>query len=187
MLWVSYDVKSLYTSIPHRVAIMALEFHLSKVSHFSVEFKDFVLQVEDFLMSHNYFSFDQKKFLQSRGVSMGAKYSPSLANLVMSWWEEVYTCENPFLLSLHWYGRYNDDILIIWEGDVSAIPLLTSYLNNNPFNLNFVKSDQGESITFLDLKLGGISGQPIQSITHRRKKLRGIPFCTLRASTQNTL
>lgn len=52
---------------------------------------------------------------------------------------------------------------------VSAVPMFSSYLNNNPFNLRFVESDYGNTITFLDLKLEGTPGQLIQSETYRKK------------------
>lgn len=70
---------------------------------------------------------------------MGVKFSPSLANLVMSWWEELYIffIDNRFVDAIHWYGRYIDDLLFIWEGDVSALPVFIDYLNNNIFNLKF--------------------------------------------------
>lgn len=87
--WISYDVKSLYTSIPHDIALMALNFHFSNNNNFSADLKEYALQVTDFLMTHNFFCFTKSFILQLRGVSIGVKYSPSLANLVMSWWEEV--------------------------------------------------------------------------------------------------
>lgn len=84
---------------------------------------------------------------------MGAKYSPSLANLVISLWEEIYiySTDNPFLQDLHQYGRYIDDLLIIWQmsllyqcpSNISMTILLNSVLPI--FQMSF--------ITFLDLKL----------------------------------
>lgn len=85
---------------------------------------------------------------------MGAKYSPSLANFVMSWWEEVYiyTYDNPFQLCVHWYRRYIDDVLIIWRGGGMCL-LFTQYLNNYLVNLKF-----GHSTTsFFGLEPNGIN------------------------------
>lgn len=38
-------------------------------------------------MSRNYFWFDQQLYLQTRGVTMGAKFEPICANLFMAGWE----------------------------------------------------------------------------------------------------
>lgn len=60
------------------------------------------------LHCHGYFlSFDSKFlmfdgqfYLQATGASMGAKFSPSLANIYMAWWERdnIFDFENPFLI-----------------------------------------------------------------------------------------
>ncbi|XP_075692155.1 vomeronasal type-2 receptor 26-like [Rhinoderma darwinii] len=44
-------------------------------------------------------------YLQQRGVSMGAKFSPSLANLVMAWWEEsfLFSPTNTYAENIHWF------------------------------------------------------------------------------------
>lgn len=57
---------------------------------------------------------------------MGAKFSPSLANVFMAWWESQYVFDpcNPFLSGFVWYGRYIDDLLFIWGSDVAAIQRL---------------------------------------------------------------
>lgn len=168
--WISYDVESLYTCIPHFVAIKALEHHFSVNHHLSEDLKGFVIDVTLYLMTHNFFHFNDRYNLQLKGVSMGAKFSPSLANLVMAWWEEIYIYNdnNPFVKGLGWYGRYIDDDLIVWQGNVSAIPALTQYLNCNPLNLKFVLSAQGDNIHFLDLCLTGTLLEGVRSTSFRK-------------------
>lgn len=65
-----------YSLILYSGAIASLEFHLDKYRPYSDDFKEYMKQVAIYLMAHNYFSFN-------KGMSMGEKYSPSLANLVM--------------------------------------------------------------------------------------------------------
>lgn len=168
--WLTADVVALYPSIPHAVALVALEFHLHKYSPYSMNFIEYVLEVTQYLLTHNYFLFDDTFFLQIRGVSMGAKFSPSLANLVMAYWEEryIYTVDNPFGGSLEWYGRYIDDLLIIWGGDVPAIPSFMDYLNDNPYNLRFTAEHHQFTINFLDLTLTGVHDEVIGTATFRK-------------------
>lgn len=49
----------------------------------------------------------------------------------------IFHAENPFVGSIIWYGRYIDDLLIIWGSDVAVIPDFGSNLNNDRLNLTF--------------------------------------------------
>lgn len=69
--------------------------------------------------------FDKQFFLQIQGAPMGAKFSLSLANLYMSWWEEKHIYPSN---SIVWCGRYIDDLLLIWNQDTSSIQTFYSYL-----------------------------------------------------------
>lgn len=64
---------------------------------------------------------------------MGAKFSLSLANIYMAWWEkdDIFDVSNPFFRSIIWYGHYIGDLIIIWGSGVAAIPDFLSYLNYN--------------------------------------------------------
>lgn len=52
--------------------------------------------------------------------------SPSLANLYMTWWEVryIFSVENPFRDAIVWYGRYIDDLLLVWARNVAPIQKL---------------------------------------------------------------
>lgn len=84
--WLSCDVVALYPSIPHDQALMVLHSHLVRFSAFSTELIDFIVLAVEFLLHHNYFMFDGQFFLQWRGASMGARFSPSFANIFMAAW-----------------------------------------------------------------------------------------------------
>lgn len=45
--------RTLYTSIPHRIVLMALEYHLNKPSTFLYDLQEFTLLVTSFIMTHN--------------------------------------------------------------------------------------------------------------------------------------
>lgn len=69
-----------------------------------------------FSTKHNYFWYNNKFFLQCKGVAMGANFAPSLANIFMAQWEEdvVYAQNRPKVVL---WARYIDDILLLWKGD----------------------------------------------------------------------
>ncbi|CAI9595210.1 unnamed protein product, partial [Staurois parvus] len=104
-------------------------------------------------MSHNYFWFDNKYYLQRTGVAMGAKFAPSLANLFMARWEEdlIYSRDWPQLI---FYRRYIDDILLLWEGDeFTLLNFFTTTLNFNELNIKLSFQYDYFTISFLDLTL----------------------------------
>lgn len=103
----SCDVVELYPSIPHSLAISSLSCHLNKYSAYSPNIREFILMATEFLLTHNFFTFDNMFFLQQQGASMGAKFSHLLANILMATWEELfmYNPEAPFSSYIRWYGH----------------------------------------------------------------------------------
>lgn len=92
---------------------------------------------------------------------MGACFSPPLANLYMGWWEEgrLYAADCPFQNSLFWYGRYIDNLLIIWRAGRDLLTDFLTYLNDNPDNLTFIMDYIHVFIHFLDIWLYSRNGQ----------------------------
>lgn len=154
-VWMTADVTSLYTSIPHNLALVALQWFLDVYSNFDLELKGFLIEVTEYLLTHNFFMFNHTHYLQITGASMGAKFSPSIANVYMGWWEAHYLFRdsNPLVGSMLWYGRYIDDLLFIAVADVAAVERFALFLNQNPCNLKFTIHHECGSICFLDLVL----------------------------------
>ena len=48
----------------------------------------YIIELLEFATQHIYFWFNNCFYLQQKGVAMGAKFAPSLANLFMAKWEE---------------------------------------------------------------------------------------------------
>lgn len=90
----------------------------------------------------------------------------------MAWWEKdfIFDVSNPFYGSIIWYGRYIDDLIIIWGSGVAAIPDFLTYLNFNQLGLNFTVDYNVDSINFLDLCLtGNIHNCTVETITFRKQ------------------
>lgn len=165
-----------------------------------------MLVVLEFLLHSNYFSFDKHFYLQKQGVPMGAKFSPSLVNLYMAHWEEVYLFSqlNPFSSQISRYCRYIDDLLLIWEGPASLIQSFVDFSNDNPYNLTFTHNISHTSIQYLDVTLTsnintGITVSPFRksmarnttllaTSCHPKHVIHNIPLgeliCTKRNCTQ---
>lgn len=76
-------------------------------------------------MRHNDFWFNGSYFLQ--GFAMGSYFAPSMANLNMANWEEdlVYGYHR---LELVLWRRYIDDVLLLWNKDVTSLDALIGEL-----------------------------------------------------------
>lgn len=50
--------------------------------------RDFIGRAIEFILKYNYFTFNNKFYLQTQGTAMGTKFAPSHANLLMGMFEE---------------------------------------------------------------------------------------------------
>lgn len=66
-------------------------------------------------MGNNYFWFHNHYYNQTRGMAMGLRYAPSMANIVLNKWEQE-TIHQKKWKELTFYKRYIDDIILLWEG-----------------------------------------------------------------------
>ena len=75
----SYDVTSLYTSIPHDLGIQALKFWIHEKRDILPErFTElFILESATFVLENNNFIFDDVMYKQKKGTAMGTKFAPS--------------------------------------------------------------------------------------------------------------
>ena len=84
---VTFDVSSLYTSIPHDLGIEALTYYLRTFNHtidsrFNI---NFILEATNFILKNNTFIFNGDNFLQLMGTAMGTIFAPTYATLVLGY------------------------------------------------------------------------------------------------------
>lgn len=152
--WASLDVQSLYTFIPHEVGLNALQFFLCQDPMLNPRQASFIVEATSLCLTHNYFKFEDNFFLQIQGTAMGAHFAPSYANLTMGHWEHQYIWNNnPFFSHIVFYGRYIDDVIIIWDGSASVFSDFVTYCNTNNMGLTFTSVIDQNRLAFLDLKL----------------------------------
>lgn len=83
---------------------------------------------------------------------MGARYAPSVANLLMNMWEEEYLYARN-IPHLKFYRRYIDDLIIIWEGTPEEFEEFLKNLNTNKYGLTFTGKWSHQKIDYLDLEI----------------------------------
>lgn len=148
---VTADVGSLYTIINHFDALAAVKWAL-RGSDLSGRHQRFLIRSLDFCLLKNYFWYDHQFYLQTRGVAMGAKFAPSVANLFMAHWEEdaVFKDRPPQLIC---YRRYIDDLIIVWNGDMESLQLFMNRMDNNDKNIKLTWNVNTQNTVFLDLEI----------------------------------
>lgn len=123
-LWASLDVCALYTSIPHSEGLRALQYVLYKDLTVNLWQAQFVIEGSEFCLQHNYFTFLDQFYLQLKGTAMGLNFAPCYTNIAVGYWEDFSIWNNnPFARKIVCYGRYIDDVLIIWNGTIEQFSL----------------------------------------------------------------
>ena len=91
----TFDVTSLYTDIPKALGLEALSFWIHRFPESLTESwftKAFVIAGFEIVLTFNYFIFDDKWYLQIKGVTVGTKAAVILATLTVGYLEiKLYT------------------------------------------------------------------------------------------------
>ena len=120
----SFDVVSLYTSISHQLGLEALSYWYDKSRNLIPNrfTKEFILKACNFILTNNYFIFDDRFWHQLIGTAMGTKFAPPYACLTMGYLEEtkLYPRLSRFFspqvckMIIDFFRRYIDDCFQPW-------------------------------------------------------------------------
>lgn len=75
-MWVSLDVCSLYTSVPHEVGLQAVLHFLASDSDIKSRQSQLIMAATKFCLENNYFKCEDKYYLQKTGTVMGQSFPP---------------------------------------------------------------------------------------------------------------
>lgn len=148
MTMVSFDVESLFPSIPVKKALAALNDHLTKFD-VPIEKKSIYMKAAELCMNMNFFEYRDRFYKIEKGTSMGNPLSPLIAEIFMSKFEMELKSKN--LLPMFW-KRYVDDVFTIIKR--TEVPNLLEILNRQYDEINFTcEIEENSHIVFLDLDL----------------------------------
>ncbi|XP_056407822.1 uncharacterized protein LOC130303807 [Hyla sarda] len=167
----SIDVEALYSSIPHNFGINAVAHYLRSRSTHHAAHNQFILTLLEFVLNRNFFIFSSRFYHQLRGTAMGSPVAPTYANLLLGWWEEaiVFGEDNSrFHHHIIYWGRYIDDVAVIWSGPKVEFENFVQSLNTNPVGLKFTFEIHKDSLVFLDVLLERSSNGNISTKIHRK-------------------
>jgi hypothetical protein len=104
-------------------------------------------------LQQSYFRFNDKFYIQERGLPMGSPLSPILAEIFMNNFENKLILKTKYKKNIKLWVRYVDDILIIWEGDVTEVETFVREINNIDHNIQFKEEIGGKTLNYLDLNI----------------------------------
>ncbi|CAJ0945054.1 unnamed protein product [Ranitomeya imitator] len=141
---VTMDVESLYSNISHQDGLNACKFFLENTGTDA----DSVLKLIKLILTHNYFEFDNKIYLQKTGTAMGSKMATQYANLFMAKLESDFLSSCP-IRPLAYYC-YIDDILIIWMESERQLKTFHEQFNQFHHTINLTLNYSCTENNFLD-------------------------------------
>ncbi|KAK3735059.1 hypothetical protein QZH41_001737 [Actinostola sp. cb2023] len=149
-IMVSFDVISLFTSIPVNLALSItkerLDQDITLATRTNLSIKN-IMRLMECVLNHCYFLHEGYHYQQIFGCPMGSPVSAFLANLVMEKIEElaIYTAMNP----PKWWYRYVDDSHCCLKKN--NIKTFHQHLNSINKHIQFTIQEETESgLSFLD-------------------------------------
>lgn len=138
-LLVTLDVTSLYTNI-HLPLLQALLDTLPQPCS----------TLLSFITNNNFFTFGGQVYQQVQGIAMGTNSAVNLANLYLATYLDPHLMNHPQVLA---YGRYIDDILLVWTGDHTDLNTFVSQANTLVPGIKLTMNCSSTNMPFLDISL----------------------------------
>jgi hypothetical protein len=161
---ISIDVKDMFTNIPiDKVMELIKENRMNKF-----QYKDQMVEMIKTCMEQNYFRFNNKFYIQKKGLPMGSSLSPIMAEIYMNELENNVMNSSMYKNNIKKWVRYVDDILIIWEDENKQIDKFMEELNGIEMGIQFKEEIGGEKIAYLDLNIMITEGKKFEVDIYRK-------------------
>ena len=166
----SYDVKTLFTSVPVDQALNVIERKLRQDltlpdrSELNV---DQLIQLLEYCLRTTYFVYGGEFYQQVHGAAMGSHVSHIVANLYMEHFESIALSTAPRPPSL--WSRYVDDTFVLMHED--DMDSLTSHINNIDDQIQFTTEPETQGkLPFLDLCVTVLDDASTKITIYRKPK-----------------
>jgi len=145
--FVTGDLESLYTNLHHHLIISTLKKTFLKYPD-PTRPDTLILRLLLILLKNNDFSFNNKLFRQLIGAAMGFPFSPSCANIYLVPFDHAL-CNDFYILPLL-YGRFLDDVFMVWTGTEAQLVEFTTFANSIIPDIKITFTINCHCIAFLD-------------------------------------
>lgn len=160
-IFASFDVVSLYTTIPNDLGIEAIQYWVKKFANDIRPLPtSLIVAMLEIVLKQNTFQYRKKYFMQINGTAMGTKVAPTYANLVLAYLENklLNQCiaifgEEKTTFIRNNYFRFLDDILVVWNTAIGELSIFADLLNQLHPSIQFTYSSNKDRMPFLDVLL----------------------------------
>ena len=164
--FVSFDVKSLFTNVPLKKTINIILDRIYNKKEINTTLKKRTLK--KLLLdccTKTPFSMNGELFKQIDGVAMGSPLGPTLANIIMTTFEDEIVRQLIDSNVIKFYARYVDDTLVLAKP--SNIPIILQAFNSFHPQIQFTFEDfPDNNVHFLDLKINSSDITIFRKSTH---------------------
>jgi len=144
------NVNSLFPSIPLPLVSSLLHDVFTLITPSSSQIS-WLSSLSDLLLNNNYFTFNDKLFLQTSGAPMGSPLSSSLAEIIMQNLEVSILPHFKEFFTIHWF-RYVDDIFIMTNASMDTIQTILDRMTTHTPQITFtLQSENNNQLAFLDV------------------------------------
>ena len=148
----SFDVDSLFTNIPLDetidICIRKLFGRKGKFNGFS---KSEFRQLLQYAVKDSLFIFNGKYYIQCDGIAMGSPLGPTLANVFLCYWEDIWLKKCSKKFAPVYYVRYVDDTFVLFTSQ-DHVNKFEKFLNSRHKNMHFTyEVEQNNCLSFLDV------------------------------------
>jgi hypothetical protein len=149
----SFDITNMYTNIPRNELLNIID-KLCQNNYVDESIKKNLIMLTKTVIDQNYFQFLDTTYIQSEGLAMGAPTSSILSEVYLQHLENSKIVNLLISHNVIGYFRYVDDILIIYNEDITNIDSLLHQFNNITPELKFtIEKETDRKLHFLDITI----------------------------------
>ena len=153
----NFDVVSMFTNCPINEILSAVRIAYDQFDKSDYKIKcpptDDLINLLEMVLENNIFDFNGQLYKQNIGAAIGAVPSPEACDILMYRIMKEIFIKFKHRKNIFFYGRYRDDLLFIYQGDLNEIKEFFHIANNHHPFIKFTYECSRKEITFLDLKI----------------------------------
>ncbi len=155
----SFDIDSLFTNVPLDETIdIAVNKLFGKKKKYEGFSKEQFKKLLSLAVKNSFFLFNGEYYEQIDGVAMGSPLGPTIANIFLCHWEEIWIKKCPKQFHPEYYNRYMDDTFLLFASE-SHVKKFFRYINSRHVSMSFTYEVEGnDKLAFLDVLVTRIDG-----------------------------
>ena len=165
---VSSDIMPLFNNIPLKESLnLCVQNLYRNQTHVGNLTKSSFYSLLKIIMFESFFIFDGKFYEQCDGVAMGSPLGPTLANVFMCHFENIWLENCPAHFKPIVYRRFVDDTFLLFRTK-DHVEKFKNYLNKQHKNIKFTSEiEENGSLSFLDITITRENNKFVTSVYHK--------------------